>query len=84
MAIIDRIRAHGGEVIRNGWRFSLRRGRLTDDAVAWLRLNWSEVCAEVWPEFDAWTERAAIREFMGGETREEAEAASYQEVMGHV
>lgn len=79
--IIDRIRAHGAEVIRDGWRFSLRRGRLTGEALAWLRDNWTAVRAEVWPEFDAWAERAAIREFDAGEPREEAEAEAYREVM---
>jgi hypothetical protein len=80
--IIDRIRAHGGEVIRDGWRLSLRRGRLTDPAVAWLRDNWTQVCAEVWAEFDAWSERAAIKEYCAGMERAEAEAQAYREVMG--
>ncbi|MGR1582453.1 hypothetical protein ACSSNL_13425 [Thalassobius sp. S69A] len=35
--ILDRIRAHGGEVIRNNWQITLRRGRLSDDAVKWIR-----------------------------------------------
>jgi hypothetical protein len=80
--IIDRIRAQGGEVIRNEWRFSLRRGRLDDAAVAWLRSNWQKVVAELWPEYDAFQERSAIREYCGGQTRAEAEADAYREVMG--
>lgn len=79
--IIDRIRAHGGEVIRDGWAFTLRRGRLSDDAIAWLKPNWPAVCAEVWPEYDDWVERAAIMEFEAGMTRPEAEAAAYAQVM---
>lgn len=79
--ILDRIRAHGGEVIRDGWRFTLRKGRLTPKAVEWLRAHWRDVQAEVWPEFDDFEERAAIREFDGGMAREEAEAAAYAEVM---
>lgn len=82
MPIIDRIRAQGGEVIREGYRFRLRKGRLAPDAVEWVRTRWRQVCAEVWPEFEDWEERAAIREFEGGQLREEAEKAAYQEVMG--
>jgi hypothetical protein len=82
MSIVARIRAQGGEVVRDGWRFSLRRGRLTDAHVAWLRARWPAVCAEVWPEFDAFEERAAIRQFCGGQTREQAEGAAYLEVTG--
>lgn len=80
--IIDRIRANGGEVIRDGWTFALRRGRLTADAIAWLQKNWPAVCAEVWPEYDDWQERAAIMEFDGGMSRDDAEAAAYGRVMG--
>lgn len=82
MAIMDRIRAHGGEVIRDGHRFRLRQGRMTPEAIEWVRNHWREVCAEVWPEFDDWEERAAIREYDGGQDREAAEQDAYREVMG--
>ncbi len=81
MSIIDRIRSHGGEVIRDGHSFSLRRGRLSPDAVAWIGQRRAEVMREVWPEYDDFEERAAIMEFDGGMTRDEAEAAAYREVM---
>lgn len=84
MSILARIHAQGGEVIRDQWRFSLRRGRLTDAAVAWLRSRWRHVCAEAWPDYDRWAERAAIKEFMGGMDRATAEAEAYSEVMAHV
>lgn len=80
MSIIDRIRAHGGEVIRTEWRINLRKGRLDAAAVDWLRDHKDDLIREVWPEYDAWDERAAIREFDGGMARAEAEAAAYQEV----
>ena len=79
-SILDRIRANGGEVVRQEWRFALRRGRLTHEAVAWVRARWAEVCREVWPLFDLWEERAAIMEFDGGLPRAEAERAAYAEV----
>jgi hypothetical protein len=82
MAILDRIRAHGGDVIRDGCRFRLRRGRLSDAAVEWVRARWREVCAEVWEPFDDWEERAAIREYDGGQPREDAERDAYREVTG--
>jgi len=82
MAIIERIRARGGEVIRDGYQFRLRKGGLPPDAVAWVREHWREVCAEVWPEFEAWDERAAIMEFDAGMSRAEAEEAAYRSVMG--
>ena len=82
MSILARIRAHGGEVTRDKWRLTLRRGRLTDAALEWLRQPQVKAALmhEVWPEFDAFEERAAIREFDGGQTRAEAEAAAYEEV----
>lgn len=80
MSILARIRAHGGDVVRDEWRFALKRGRLSDAALSWLRSRWSEVCLEMWPQFDEWAERAAIREHDGGQTRAEAERAAYQEV----
>ena len=63
MSILARIRTHGGDIIRTEWRFSLKRGRLTQEAIAWLRAHWLEACCEAWPMFDAWVERAAIREY---------------------
>ena len=81
MAIIDRIRAHGGEVIRDQWRITLRKGRLSPAALAWIAARRDALVREVWPEFDEWEERAAIREFDGGQDRAEAEAAAYTEVM---
>lgn len=82
MPIIERIRAHEGEVIRDGYQFRLRKGRLSWEAIQWLRENWRKVCAEVWPEFCEWEERAAIREFEGGQDRATAEREAYREVAG--
>jgi len=79
--IIDRIRAHGGEVIRDKWRIRLRRGRMSDSAVKWVGENRPELMREVWPEYDHFEERAAIREYCGGQSRDDAESAAYQEVM---
>jgi hypothetical protein len=71
--LLDRIRAYGGEAIRDRWTLKLRRGRLNDAALAWLRepQNKRRLMREVWPEF----------EFDGGMARAEAEAAAYEEVM---
>lgn len=80
MSILARIQAHGGDVIRDEWRFSLQRGRLTAEALAWLRTRWWRACAEAWPLYDLWAERAAIREFDGGYPRPEAERLAYVEV----
>lgn len=80
-SILDRIRAHGGEVIRTGWNIRLRPGRLSPEALEWLRGRKDVLMQEVWPEFDAWIERAAIREIDGGASREEAERIAYDEVM---
>lgn len=84
MSKLARIRANGGEVIRDGHRFLLRKGRLTTEAIDWVRERWRDVCREAWPEFDAWEERAAIREYLGGQCRDDAEAGAYLEVMGAV
>ena len=81
MSILARIRAHGGEVIRDKWRISLRKGRLTADALAWVAKRRDALMAEVWPEHDAWAERAAIVEFEAGVPREDAELAAYEGVM---
>ena len=75
--VLDRIRAQGGNVIRRGFSFSLRQGRLTPEAIAWVKTNIETVKAEVWPAYHDWQERAAVMEFEGGLTREEAEAAAY-------
>lgn len=81
MSILDRIRANGGEVVRDEWRFSLRRGRLDAAALEWLRANWRDVCRESWAGFDAWDERAGIREYDGGQARADAEAGAYLDVI---
>ena len=80
MSILDRIHAHGGEVTRHRWRLSLRKGRLTADALAWLAKHRDQLMREVWPAYDAWDERAAIIEYDGGLPRDEAEEAAYAQV----
>jgi len=84
VSILARIRANGGDVARQEWRFTLKRGRLTTEAQTWLKAagRWRLACSEAWPLFDLWEERAAIREFDGGQTRVEAERAAYAEVAG--
>lgn len=76
--ILDRIRAQGGNVIRKGFTFSLRQGRLTPAAIAWVKDNLEAVKAEVWPAYHDWQERAAVMEFDGGMPREDAERAAYE------
>ena len=80
MSILARIRAHGGEVIRTEWRITMRKGRLSAAALEWIAGRRTELMREVWPEFDDWNERAAIREYCGGMSRAEAEAAAYGDV----
>jgi hypothetical protein len=77
MSVLARIQANGGDVIRDEWRFSLKRGRMSADAIAWVKARWRDVCAEVWPSLDVWEERAAIMEFDGGLSRSDAERAAY-------
>lgn len=84
MSIVARIRAHSGDVVRDRWRLKIKRGRLTDDAVAWIAARRDDLMREIWPEYDEWEERAAIREFDGGQPREEANEAAYDEVMARV
>ena len=83
MCILDRIRANGGEVVRDKWSITLRRGKLSNEALLWLKRPEvrERLLHEVWPEYDDWQERAAIREFDGGMSREDAEAAAYDDVM---
>lgn len=81
MSIMERVRAYGAEVVRDEWRISLRKGRLTADALEWLRAHKSDLLREVWPDFDRWEERAAIMEFDGGMTRDEAEATAYRSII---
>lgn len=80
-ALLDQIRARGGEVIRAGWTISLRPGRLSTEAIEWLRERKDRLALEVWPEFDAFEERAAILQFDAGMSRDDAEVAAYAEVM---
>jgi hypothetical protein len=80
MSALARIRASGGNVLRDGYRFSLRQGRLTPEAIAWVKANLEAVKREAWPQYDLWQERAAIREYDGGMSREEAEATAYEDI----
>lgn len=83
MSILARIKANGGDVIRDEWRMILRPGRLKSDAIAWLqqpRIR-AALHAEIWPLAPDWEERAAIREFDGGQDRETAEREAYREVL---
>lgn len=80
MSALARIRAHGGDIRREGYRFSLRQGRLTPEAIGWVKANLEAVKREAWPEYDHWQERAAIREYDGGMSRAEAEAAAYEDI----
>lgn len=84
MSILARIRAHGGEVIRDKWRIRIRRGRLSEAAVAWIASRRNELMREVWDDFDDFEERAAIREYDGGQDRATAEAEAYREIMARV
>ena len=81
MTILARIRANGGEARREDWRLILTRGRLPDAAVAWVKENRDRLMRELWPQYDDWQERAAIREFDGGQARDEAEQDAYAEMM---
>lgn len=80
MSILARIKANGGDVVRDEWRIALRPGRLTPEALVWVRSRWNEVRREAWPQFDEFEERAAIREYDGGMSRHDAERAAYGEV----
>ena len=81
MSILDRIRAKGGEVIRDKWTIRIRRGRLDDTAMAWVKETREALMHEIWPEYDEWSERAAIREYCGEQDRDEAEAGAYDDVL---
>ena len=75
--IIDRIRANGGDLIRNGYAFTLRRGRLTDEQVEWVKSRIDEVKLEVWPKYVEWVERVAIIRHDRGLTLADAQADAY-------
>lgn len=82
MSVLARIHANGGDVIRDEWRFTLKRGRLSTEALAWLRKgdHWWRACCEAWALYALWGERAAIREYVGGQLRAEAERDAYRDV----
>ncbi|WP_420013320.1 hypothetical protein [Tateyamaria sp.] len=82
MSVLARIRAHGGDVLADQWRMVLRPGKLPPAALDWMKQPEvrARVHREVWPLVDEWQERAAIREFDGGQDRAAAEAAAYEEV----
>lgn len=78
MSVVSHLRAKGAAVVREGYTFRLRPGRLDAHAIAWVRANIDAIKAEVWPLYHEWQERAAIMEFDGGLSRDEAERAAYQ------
>lgn len=80
MSALARIRANGGDVVRTDWHFQLLPGRLTSEAIAWIKGRWADVCREVWPLLDLWAERAAIMQYDGLLPRAEAERRAYEEV----
>lgn len=82
MSIVARIRAQGGDAIRDGWTFRVKRGRLTDGDIEWIAQHKREVMRELWPDFDDWEERAAIRQFCGGQSKDVAEREAYKEIAG--
>ena len=82
MSVLSHIRAKGGNVVRDGYAFRLRPGRLDDHAIAWIKQNIEAIKAEVWPDYYEWAERAAIMEYDGGLTRADAELAALQCVEG--
>lgn len=82
MSALTRIRAHGGDVVRDGCQFRFRPGRLDDAAKAWVISHIEEIKLEVWPAYGDWQERAAIMEYDGGMSRADAERAAFDCVEG--
>ena len=72
------IRSHGGNVVREGYQFRLRLGRMDAAMIARVKPHMEAIKAEVWPAYADWQERAAIMEFDGGLSRAEAEQAALQ------
>lgn len=72
------IRSHGGDVVRKGHVFRLRPGRMDAATIARVQRHIEAIKSEVWPGYEDWQERAAIMEFDGGLSREDAERAAYQ------
>jgi len=72
------IRSFGGDVVREGYVFRLRPGRMDAATIARAKPHMEAIKAEVWPAYPDWEERAAIMEIDGGLTREEADRAAYQ------
>lgn len=83
MSILARLRANGGDVCRDEYQFRINPGKLSSAAIDWLKqpARRHALCLELWPLFDDWIERAAIREYDGGQDRESAERDAYWEVM---
>ena len=81
MSILSRIRSKGGDAWMEATMLCVKRGHLADADLAWIKAHRSALIREIWPEFDDWEERAAVREYCGGQSREEAEREAYGEVM---
>lgn len=78
MTPLSFIRSHGGNVIRDGFQFRLRPGRMNAAQIERLKPHMEAIKADVWPAYADWQERAAIMEFDGGLSRQEAERAAYE------
>lgn len=72
------IRSHGGNVVRDGFQFRLRPGRMDAGMIARVKPHMEAIKAEVWTAYADWQERAAIMEFEGGLPREDAERAAWE------
>jgi len=77
-SIIAKIHDRGGSVDLRDGKLILRRGNLTDAAVEWIKVHRADLIREMVPPHlaDEFEERAAIREYDGGQYRAKAEAAA--------
>ncbi|MEM8555704.1 MAG: hypothetical protein AAGF71_12875 [Pseudomonadota bacterium] len=83
MTPLQYLRRHGGRVSRHKWTFRLHPGRVSRKALARLQdpLVLHRLRTEVWPEYEDWLERAAIREFCGGQSRTDAERDAFTDII---
>ena len=84
-SIMERIKARGAVVKRDRWRLKIvKRGTLSASDIQWISDHRADLMREIWPLYDDWEERAAIREYCGEQDRETANNAAYSEVVARV